>query len=49
MWYPPVSEVGGMSNFFEDAALYTPAPARTDHIQISGYESYSYVLSSARR
>ena len=45
VWDPPVSEVGGLSNFFEDAALYTPALARTDHIQISGYESYSYVLS----
>ena len=25
VWDPPVSEVGGLSNFFEDAALYTPA------------------------
>jgi len=45
VWDPPVSELGGVSNFFDDAALFTPPLAHTDHIQVSGFESYSYTLS----
>ena len=45
VWNSPVSELGGQSNFFADAAMFSPPLALSDHIQISGATSASYTLN----
>jgi hypothetical protein len=47
VWDPPVSELGGISDFFADPTRFSPALAQTDHLQVSGTSAASYTLTFA--